>query len=72
MDSGLVNVQGSAGEIMFIGTIVHSYFENFPGVEEIYFEKEGQSLVTLAHLVVSVQFTRDKLYSNPTNKIELF
>jgi len=59
MDSGLNNVQGSAGEMMFIGTIVHSYFDNFPEVEEIYFEKEGKSPVTLAHLVVSEPFTRD-------------
>ena len=67
MDSGLVNVQGSAGENMFIGTIVHSYFENFPNVEEIYFEKEGQSPVELAHIVVSEPFTRDKLYTTPSN-----
>ena len=67
MDSGLVNVQGSAGENMFIGTIVHSYFENFPNIEEIYFEKEGQSPVELAHIVVSEPFTRDKLYTTPSN-----
>ncbi|MFJ8065440.1 BsuPI-related putative proteinase inhibitor [Psychrobacillus sp. NPDC096426] len=67
MDSGLNNVQGSAGENMFIGTIVHSYFDNFPEVEEIYFEKEGESPVTLAHLVVSEPFTRDRFYSNSPN-----
>lgn len=63
MDSGLNNVQGSAGERMFIGSIVHSYFDNFPKVEEIYFEKEGESPVTLAHLVVSEPFTRDQVYT---------
>ncbi|SES24410.1 BsuPI-related putative proteinase inhibitor [Psychrobacillus sp. OK032] len=67
MDSGLNNVQGSAGEMMFIGTIVHSYFDNFPEVEEIYFEKEGKSPVTLAHLVVSEPFTRDRVYTNSPN-----
>ena len=67
MDSGLVNVQGSAGENMFIGTIVHSFFENFPNVEEIYFEKEGKSPVELAHIVVSEPFTRDKVYTAPSN-----
>ena len=67
MDSGLVNVQGSAGENMFIGTIVHSFFENFPDVEEIYFEKEGKSPVELAHIVVSEPFTRDKVYTAPSN-----
>lgn len=67
MDSGLKNVQGSAGENMFIGTIVHSYFDNFPEVVEIYFEKEGKSPVALAHLVVSEPFTRDKVYTNPNN-----
>lgn len=63
MDSGLNNVQGSAGERMFIGSIVHSYFDNFPDVEEIYFEKEGESPVTLAHIVVSEPFTRDQVYT---------
>lgn len=67
MDSGLSNVQGSAGENMFIGTIVHSYFDNFPEIEEIYFEKEGNSPVTLAHLVVSEPFTRDQAYTNSPN-----
>lgn len=67
MDSGLVNVQGSAGENMFIGTIVHSYFDNFPDVEEIYFEAEGKSPVQLAHLVVSEPFTRDNIYTSPSN-----
>ncbi|MFJ7972774.1 BsuPI-related putative proteinase inhibitor [Psychrobacillus sp. NPDC096389] len=67
MDSGLSNVQGSAGEHMFIGTIVHSYFDNFPELEEIYFEKEGNSPVTLAHLVVSEPFTRDQVYTNSSN-----
>lgn len=65
MDNGIVNVQGSAGENMFIGTIVHSYFENFPELEEIYFEKEGKSPVELAHIVVTEPFTRDKLYTSP-------
>lgn len=64
MDSGLENVQGSAGENIFIGTIVHSYFENFPDVEEIYFEEEGKSPVELAHIVVSEPFTRDQDYTN--------
>ncbi|TQR14151.1 BsuPI-related putative proteinase inhibitor [Psychrobacillus soli] len=67
MDSGLSNVQGSAGENMFIGTIVRSYFDNFPEVEEIYFEKEGKSPVTLAHLVVSEPFTRDQVYTHSPN-----
>lgn len=67
MDSGLSNVQGSAGENMFIGTIVHSYFDNFPELEQIYFEKEGKSPVTLAHLVVSEPFTRDRVYTNSPN-----
>lgn len=67
MDSGLDNVQGSAGENIFIGTIVHSYFENFPDLEEIYFEEEGNSPVELAHIVVTEPFTRDKLYTSPNN-----
>ena len=67
MDSGLDNVQGSAGENIFIGTIVHSYFENFPDLEEIYFEEEGNSPVELAHIVVTNPFTRDKVYTNPNN-----
>ncbi|SDN64931.1 Intracellular proteinase inhibitor [Psychrobacillus sp. OK028] len=65
MDNGLVNVQGSAGENIFIGTIVHSYFENFPKLEEIYFEKEGKAPVELAHIVVTEPFTRDKLFTRP-------
>lgn len=64
MDSGLENVQGSAGENIFIGTIVHSYFENLPDIEEIYFEEEGKSPVELAHIVVSKPFTRDQDYTN--------
>lgn len=64
MDGGLVNVQGSAGENMFIGTIVNSYFENFPGLEEIYFEKEGKSPVELAHIVVTEPFSRDQHFIN--------
>ncbi len=67
MDSGLDNVQGSAGENIFIGTIVRSYFENFPDLEEIYFEEEGNSPVELAHIVVTDPFTRDKVYTNPNN-----
>ena len=67
MDSGLDNVQGSAGENIFIGTIVHSFFENFPDLEEIYFEEEGNSPVELAHIVVTDPFTRDKVYTNPNN-----
>lgn len=61
---GLDNVQGSAGENIFIGTIVHSYFENFPDLEEIYFEEEGKTPVELAHTVVSEPFTRDQNYTN--------
>lgn len=57
---GLDHVQGSAGENIFIGTIVQSYFENFPDLEEIYFEEEGKSPVELAHVVVSEPFTRDQ------------
>ncbi|MDI2587349.1 BsuPI-related putative proteinase inhibitor [Psychrobacillus sp. NEAU-3TGS] len=67
MDSGLNNVQGSAGEHMFIGTIVHSFFDNFPDLEEIYFEREGKSPVTLAHLVVTEPFTRDQVYTDSPN-----
>ena len=67
MDSGIENVQGSAGENMFIGSIVHSYFENFAEIEEIYFEKEGKSPVELAHLVVSEPFNRNNIYTSPSN-----
>lgn len=62
--NGLDNVQGSAGENIFIGTIVHSYFENFPDLEKIYFEEEGKSPVELAHIVVTEPFTRNQNYTN--------
>ncbi|MCK2000786.1 hypothetical protein MZM54_05210 [[Brevibacterium] frigoritolerans] len=63
MDNGLDQVQGSAGERMFMGVIVHSFFENFPYLEEIYFEQEGQSPVELAHTEITEPFTREDTFT---------
>lgn len=58
------NVQGSAGEYIFVGSILHSYFDNFPALEEIIFQENGEA-ATLSHMGPTETFTRDDVYTKP-------
>lgn len=59
MGDGLTNVQGSTGEFLFVGSLLNSFFENFPQVETIKLEANGQA-ASLAHIDVTEPFTREQ------------
>lgn len=65
MDKATENIQGTAGEYLFIGKVLHSYFENYPKLEEIDFVKKDGSPVELSHMGAVSTFTRDEQYTKP-------
>lgn len=65
MDKATENVQGTAGEYLFLGKVLHSYFENYPKLEEIDFVKEDGTPVELSHMGAVSTFTRDEQYTKP-------
>ncbi|QGM31732.1 hypothetical protein GI482_15715 [Bacillus sp. N3536] len=65
MDKTTENVQGTAGEYLFIGKVLHSYFENFPKLEEIDFVQQDGSPAVLPHMGAVSTFTRDEQYTKP-------
>lgn len=65
MDKATENVQGTAGEYLFIGKVLHSYFENYPKLEEIDFVKKDGTPVELSHMGAVSTFTRDEQYTKP-------
>lgn len=65
MDRATENIQGTAGEYLFIGKVLHSYFENYPKLEEIDFVKEDGTAVELPHMGTVSTFTRDEQYTKP-------
>ena len=65
MDKATENIQGTAGEYLFIGKVLHSYFENYPKLEEIDFVKEDGTPVELSHMGTVSTFTRDEQYTKP-------
>ncbi len=63
--SGLLeNIQGTAGENIFVGSILHSYFDTFPVLEEIIFQEDGD-FATLPHFGKVEAFTRDDIFTKP-------
>lgn len=66
LDDSIFNIQGSAGGTMFAGTLLHSYFTNFPELKEITFTHNGSSEEVLDHLMVGTPYTRDDM--NTTTK----
>ncbi|WP_298469708.1 BsuPI-related putative proteinase inhibitor [uncultured Psychrobacillus sp.] len=65
MDKATENIQGTAGEYLFLGKVLHSYFENYPKLEEIDFVKEDGTPVELSHMGAVSTFTRDEQYTKP-------
>jgi len=64
MSGILENVEGSAGEAIFVGSILHSYFDAYPSLEEILFKENGQN-AELPHFGPVEAFTRDDVYTKP-------
>ncbi len=71
MGNGLENVQGTAGEFLFVGSVLNSFFENFPKVETITLEQNGAA-ASLGHMGKLEPFTKADAvtYINPTASAE--
>lgn len=51
-------IQGSAGASMFAGTLVRSYFENLPNLEEVTFIHKGSYESILDHMNIGEPYSR--------------
>ena len=51
-------IQGSAGASMFVETLVKSYFENFPELEEVTFIHKGSYESILDHMNIGQPYAR--------------
>ena len=64
-DEGIKTVQGSAGGFLFAGTIVESYFANYPKLQQVTFIHNGSYEEILDHLMVGQPYTRtDASFTN--------
>ena len=59
LDEGVKTVQGSAGGFLFAGTLVESYFANYPNLDEVTFIHNGSYEEILDHLSVGQPYTRE-------------
>ncbi|WP_107943383.1 hypothetical protein [Metasolibacillus fluoroglycofenilyticus] len=62
LDDGVLQVQGSAGGQMFMGSLAESYFENFPYVQEIVLLHNGSSEAILDHVFIGQPITREQSF----------
>lgn len=51
-------IQGSAGASMFVGTLLRSYFENLPNLEEVTFIHKGSYESILDHMTIGEPYSR--------------
>ncbi|WP_438316432.1 fructose-2,6-bisphosphatase [Sporosarcina sp. FA9] len=58
LDDKIRTVQGSAGGFLFAGTIVESYFANYPNLEQVTLIHNGSYEEILDHLMVGEPYTR--------------
>lgn len=59
LDDEIRTVQGSAGGFSFAGTIVESYFANYPNLEQVTLIHNGSYEAILDHLIVGEPYTRE-------------
>ena len=52
-------IQGSAGAAMFVETLVKSYFENFPKLQEVTFIHKGSYESILDHMMIGEPYNRE-------------
>lgn len=52
-------IQGSAGASMFVETLVKSYFENFPELQEVTFIHKGSYESILDHMMIGEPYKRE-------------
>ncbi|MFJ8266907.1 fructose-2,6-bisphosphatase [Peribacillus asahii] len=65
LGDGIYNVQGSAGGFLFAGTLVESYFANYPNLQQVTFIHHGSYEAILDHLMVGEPYTRtDAAFTN--------
>lgn len=54
----IFSIQGSAGSTMFVHTLVQSYFENYPALEDVTFLYNGSDEPVLDHMEIGKAYTR--------------
>lgn len=54
----IFSIQGSAGATMFVHTLVQSYFENIPALEDVKFLYNGSDEPVLDHMEIGKAYTR--------------
>ena len=54
----IFSIQGSAGATMFVQTLVKSYFENYPELEDVKFLYKGSDEPVLDHMEIGKAYTR--------------
>lgn len=52
-------IQGSAGAAMFVETLVKSYFENYPELQEVTFIHKGSYESILDHMMIGEPYSRE-------------
>lgn len=58
IDDTIFNVQGSAGSLMYVNTLVQSFFDNFEALEEVVFLYNGAAEPVLDHVSIGQPYKR--------------
>lgn len=65
LNDGVMNVQGSAGGQMFMGTLAETYFVNFPKLKEIVLLHNGSDEMILDHVFIGEPIMREPSFKKP-------
>ena len=58
LGDNIYSIQGSAGADMFVQTLVRSYFENYPDLQQVTFIYKGSHESILDHMNIGVPYVR--------------
>ena len=59
LGDNIYSIQGSAGADMFVQTLVRSYFENYPALQQVTFIFKGSYESILDHMNIGVPYVRE-------------